>query len=70
MEVARGKSCDVRHDDLVAKIELIMSETEIGNEIRKKASEVKEMIDKSMKDEKGLKGSSSKAMDDFLEMQC
>lgn len=66
LEVARGKSCEIRHEDLVAKIELLMSETENGNEIRKKAGEVKKMIENSMKDEKGLRGSSSKAMDDFF----
>lgn len=66
VEVARGKNSEVRHEDLAAKIELVMGDTEKGNEIRRKASEVKDIIRNSLKDEDGFKGSSSKTMDDFL----
>lgn len=66
VEVARGKTCEVKHEDVVAKIELVMNETDKGKEIRRKVSEVREMIKNAMKDEEGCRGSSVKAMDDFL----
>ncbi|KAF3452575.1 hypothetical protein FNV43_RR03008 [Rhamnella rubrinervis] len=65
VEVARGKSI-VRHEDLAAKIELVMNGTEKGTEMTRKACEVREMIKNAMKDEDGLKGSSVKAMHEFL----
>ncbi|XVF47437.1 hypothetical protein PTKIN_Ptkin03bG0108700 [Pterospermum kingtungense] len=65
-EVARGKTCQVKHEDLAAKIELVMSDSEKGKEMRRKASEAREMVENAMKDEKGFKGSSVKAMDDFF----
>ncbi|GMY16370.1 UDP-glycosyltransferase 92A1-like [Fagus crenata] len=66
VEVARGKSCEVRHEDIVQKIELVMNETQKGKEMRRKACHVMEMIKNAMKDEVGLKGSSVKALDDFF----
>ena len=66
VEVARGKSCEVRCEDIVAKIELVMNETKTGKEMRRKACQAMEMIKTAMKDEKGSKGSSVKAMDDFF----
>ncbi|PON89240.1 UDP-glucuronosyl/UDP-glucosyltransferase [Trema orientale] len=66
VEVARGKKCEVRYEDLAGKIELVMSDSAKGKEMRRKACEVKEMIKSAMKDENGLKGSSSKALDDFF----
>lgn len=70
VEVARGKMCEVRHQDLVDKIELVMSNRDKGSEMRKKASELKDMIEIAVKDDdeeiNGLKGSSSKALDDFF----
>ncbi|XP_022756273.1 UDP-glycosyltransferase 92A1 [Durio zibethinus] len=66
VEVARGKACEVNHEDVAAKIELVMSDCEKGKEIRRKASQVREMIKNAMKDEKGFKGSSVKAMDNFF----
>lgn len=67
VEVARGKTCQVKHQDLAAKVELVMSDSEKGKEMRRKACEVREMIENAMKDEKGFKGSSVKAMDDFFD---
>ncbi|KAJ9164402.1 hypothetical protein P3X46_023980 [Hevea brasiliensis] len=67
VEVARGKTCEVRYQEVKAKIELVMNETEKGKEIRKKAREVMEMIKNAMKDKDGLKGSSVKALDDFFQ---
>ncbi|XWS73499.1 hypothetical protein CRYUN_Cryun02cG0134500 [Craigia yunnanensis] len=66
VEVARGKTCEVKHENVTAKIELVMSDCEKGKEMRRKASEVREMIKNAMKDEKGFKGSSVDAMDDFF----
>ncbi|EXB48395.1 UDP-glycosyltransferase 92A1 [Morus notabilis] len=71
VEVARGKNCEVRHQDLVAKIELVMS-TEKGSEMRRKACELREMIENAVKDHDDdrdgcfYKGSSPKALDDFF----
>ncbi|XP_062083964.1 UDP-glycosyltransferase 92A1-like [Humulus lupulus] len=68
VEVARGKKCEVRCEDLAEKIELVMSfDSEKGKEMRRKSCEVKEMIKNGMKDEiNGLKGSSSQALDEFF----
>ncbi|XVF04744.1 hypothetical protein REPUB_Repub05bG0111500 [Reevesia pubescens] len=66
VEVARGKTCEVKYEDVAAMIELVMSDCEKGKEMRRKACEVREMIKNAMKDEKGFKGSSVKAMDDFF----
>ncbi|XP_021830884.1 UDP-glycosyltransferase 92A1 [Prunus avium] len=66
VEVARGRSCEVRHEDIVAKMELVMNETEKGNQMRRKACEAKEIFKDAMKDEDGYKGSSIKALEDFL----
>ncbi|KAJ0021075.1 hypothetical protein Pint_31223 [Pistacia integerrima] len=67
VEVARGRSCEVFHEKLVAKIEMVMNESEKGKEIRKKALEVKEIIKNALKDEENFMGSSMKAMDQFLD---
>jgi hypothetical protein len=66
VEIARGKSCEVRYEDVVAKIELVMNETQVGKEMRRKACQVMEMIKTAMTEEEGGKGSSVKAMDDFF----
>lgn len=66
VEVARGKSCEVKCEDIVEKIELVMSESEKGVMMRKKAEEIRVMIRDAVKDEDGFKGSSVRAMDEFL----
>lgn len=66
IEVARGKTCEVKHEDIAAKIELVMNETEKGKSMRRKALEAREILFDAMKDEDEYKGSSVKAMDDFL----
>ncbi|KAL5567193.1 hypothetical protein UlMin_030357 [Ulmus minor] len=67
VEIARGKSCEIRHEDMVENIELVMGETEKGREMRRRCCEIKEMIKNAIKDdEKGFKGSSVSAMDEFL----
>ncbi|XP_044482062.1 UDP-glycosyltransferase 92A1-like [Mangifera indica] len=67
VEVARGRSCDVLHEEIVGKIEMVMNESEKGKEIRKKALQVKETIKNALSDEENFKGSSMKAMDEFLD---
>ncbi|CAJ1955596.1 unnamed protein product [Sphenostylis stenocarpa] len=66
VEVARGKSWEVKCEDIAKKIELVMEETEKGITMRKKSGYVRDRIRVSMKDEDGFKGSSVRAMDDFL----
>ncbi|PON89238.1 UDP-glucuronosyl/UDP-glucosyltransferase [Trema orientale] len=68
VEVARGKSSRVGHEEMVEKIELVMNinGTEKGREIRRRAWEVRDIIKNAVKDEDDFKGSSVKAMDEFL----
>ena len=67
LEVARGTSCEVKHEEIVNKIELVMNiDTEKGTEMRRKADEVKGIIKDAIRDEEGFKGSSLKAMDEFF----
>lgn len=66
VEVARGIR-EVQHEELVSKFELVMdSGRGKGEEMKRRAMEVKEIIKNAMKDEEGFKGSSVKAMDEFL----
>lgn len=66
VEVARGKSCEVRCEDIAEKIELVMAETQEGVKIREKASEIRDVIRNAVKNEDGVKGSSVRALDEFL----
>uniref|UniRef100_A0A2N9HTZ2 Glycosyltransferase n=1 Tax=Fagus sylvatica TaxID=28930 RepID=A0A2N9HTZ2_FAGSY len=66
IEVANGGSCEVRHEDIVAKIKLVMNETEKGKDMTRKAGEVMEMLKNAKKDEDGFTGSSLKAIDEFF----
>ncbi|CAK7339286.1 unnamed protein product [Dovyalis caffra] len=65
VQVAEGL-CEVKHEEILEKIELVMNETDKGKDMRRKASEVKEDINNAIRDEEGLKGSSVKALDEFL----
>ncbi|OIT32717.1 PREDICTED: UDP-glycosyltransferase 92A1-like [Nicotiana attenuata] len=59
-------SSDIKHEEIVKKIEILMKETQ-GKEMRKRALMVKEMIHSaSITTKEGLKGSSVIAMDEFL----
>ncbi|CAK9140160.1 unnamed protein product [Ilex paraguariensis] len=65
--LACGTDSEVRHEDIVRKIELVMNGTEKGKDMKKKACGVREMIKRaSSMERKGFKGSSVKAMDEFL----
>jgi UDP:flavonoid glycosyltransferase YjiC (YdhE family) len=63
MKVTWGKSCEVRYEDIIAKIDLVMNETQAGKETRRKAWQAMETIKTAMEDEEGCKGSFVKAMD-------
>ncbi|XP_010419848.1 PREDICTED: UDP-glycosyltransferase 92A1 [Camelina sativa] len=64
VEVARGKRCDIKCDEIVSKIKLVMEETDVGGEIRRKGKEVKELVRRAMED--GVSGSSVIALEEFL----
>ncbi|RVW48684.1 UDP-glycosyltransferase 92A1 [Vitis vinifera] len=66
VEVARGPMCEVRHEEIVRKIELVMNATEKRKDMRKKVSEVRDMMKDAIRDEEGFRGSSVKAMDEFF----
>lgn len=67
LEVARGTSFEVRSEDIVDKIEKVMKGDSVkGIKMRKRAGEVKEMIRDAVRNDE-VKGSSVKAMDDFLD---
>ncbi|KAK3020436.1 hypothetical protein RJ639_047560 [Escallonia herrerae] len=52
--------------DIEEKIRLVMGEGDRGKEIRRRACEVKDMIKDAVRVKEGFKGSSVKAMEDFL----
>ncbi|KAL0419625.1 UNVERIFIED_CONTAM: hypothetical protein Sradi_1376000 [Sesamum radiatum] len=66
VEVARGTNVEVREEDIGEKIEMVMGESEEGQRMRRRAIEVKEVIEEGMRDEGAHKGSSVKAMHDFF----
>ena len=66
VEVARGPVCEVRDDEIVRKIELVMDDTEKRKDMRKKTSEMRDMMKDAISDEEGFRGSSVKAMDEFF----
>ncbi|CAK9146760.1 unnamed protein product [Ilex paraguariensis] len=64
--VAYGNDCEVRCEDIVRKIELVMDGTETGKDMKRKACGAREMIKNATIDKKGFRGSSVGAMDEFL----
>lgn len=66
VEVARGNNSQVKHEDILEKIELVMGVNQRRKEITRKACEVKEIIGDAIIDDGNFKGSSMKAMDEFL----
>ncbi|KAI3721952.1 hypothetical protein L2E82_32972 [Cichorium intybus] len=67
VEVARGINFEVRSEDLRETIEQVMSENGKGKEMRKKALNIKKIIEDATRNEEGFKGSSVEAMEDFLQ---
>uniref|UniRef100_A0A1S4D2C5 Glycosyltransferase n=1 Tax=Nicotiana tabacum TaxID=4097 RepID=A0A1S4D2C5_TOBAC len=68
VEVTRGGNSEVKYEDVLEKIELIMGENDKGKEIRRQACEIKEIIGNATIDdeEADFRGSSVKAMEEFL----
>ncbi|GFP80013.1 UDP-glycosyltransferase 92a1 [Phtheirospermum japonicum] len=65
--VANGVVSEVKCEEMVKKIELIMKDGDgDGNVMRRKACEVREMIRNATYDEGGRKGSSAEAMGKFV----
>lgn len=71
LEVARGRSGEVRAEALREKIETAMGETESGREMRRRAREARDMIQSALRDDAGAgaaaRGSSVRALDEFID---
>lgn len=67
VEVARGKRCETMKEEIVKIIELVMNETEKGKEMRRKAPEVKEIIENAVKDGEKFSGFFSESHGSILE---
>ncbi|XP_030499475.2 UDP-glycosyltransferase 92A1-like [Cannabis sativa] len=66
LELTRGSESCVKDEDVKRVIELAMDGEAKGREIRMKVSIIKEQIKNATREEGNLKGSSVKALDDFL----
>jgi hypothetical protein len=66
VELTRGSQGVIVGKEVKRVIEFVLDKEGKGKDIRKKADEVKEQLRASMRDEKEKKGSSVKAMDDFV----
>jgi hypothetical protein len=66
IEVAQGiESATIKHDEIARVIEKVLGKTEQGEEMRRKACQIKEKMEDALR-EGGFKGSSIKAINDFL----
>lgn len=69
VELARGNRNEIRHEDVVRVIDLVMNnESKKGVEMRGRACHVKEVIENAIRDEQGFKGSSVKGLEEFFAM--
>ncbi|KAF9621734.1 hypothetical protein IFM89_027588 [Coptis chinensis] len=67
VEIARGINSNIIGYKRIAEaISTVMGKTEKGEEIRRKACEVQEMMQEAITDCNGFKGSSVKALDEFF----
>ncbi|CAA2992263.1 UDP-glycosyltransferase 92A1-like [Olea europaea subsp. europaea] len=66
VEVARGTCFEVRQEEIMEKIELVMGDNYKSKEIKRKACEIKELIKDATRDEESYKGSSVKAMEELF----
>lgn len=65
VEVVCGKRCDIKCDEIVFKIKLVMEEeSEVGREVRKKVKEVKELVRRVMDD--GVNGFFVIGLEEFI----
>ena len=66
VEVARGVDSETKHDEIARVIKIVLGKTEKGEEMRRKANQMKEMMEDALRGGGGFEGSSIKAINDFL----
>ncbi|PQP95306.1 UDP-glycosyltransferase 92A1 [Prunus yedoensis var. nudiflora] len=66
VELTRGAQSKIVGEEVKGVIDLVMNESGKGGEMRKNAAVIKEKIRASIRDDDEEKGSSVKAMDDFV----
>ncbi|KAK6937088.1 UDP-glucuronosyl/UDP-glucosyltransferase [Dillenia turbinata] len=66
VEVARGLACEFGNEHILEKIKMVMSGSDKGNDMRRKACEAKQLIQNATKVEDGFKGSSAIAVGEFF----
>ncbi|KAL5707933.1 hypothetical protein ACHQM5_018780 [Ranunculus cassubicifolius] len=66
IEVGRGITCDIKHENIKTAIQLVMGGSQKGVEMRTKACKIKEMIKDSLRIDNDFKGSSAKSIDGFI----
>ncbi|CAI9778236.1 unnamed protein product [Fraxinus pennsylvanica] len=66
IELTRGLQSIITKEDVKRVIYIVMDKGGKGEEMKKKAAEIGELIRASVKNDGSIKGSSIKAMDDFV----
>ncbi|XP_077210349.1 UDP-glycosyltransferase 92A1-like [Tasmannia lanceolata] len=66
VEIGRGNSEEIREDHVVKVIEMVMGETEKGEEMRRRVYGVKEMLEAAIREDGSYKGSSIEGLDGFF----
>ncbi|XP_059654746.1 UDP-glycosyltransferase 92A1-like [Cornus florida] len=66
VELSRGVQSSIMKEEVKKVIETVMDKKGRGEEMKKKAVEIKELIKAAVREEEGHKGSSLQAMDDFI----
>ena len=56
----------IKHDEIARVIEIVLGKTEKGEEMRRKANQMKEKMEDALRGGGGFEGSSIKAINDFL----
>lgn len=67
VELARGLESEIKRGEVKKIVQMVMGEGE-GEEMRKNAAIVKDKMRAAMKEEGGEKGSSLRALDEFVAM--
>ncbi|XXG67911.1 hypothetical protein AAC387_Pa06g1145 [Persea americana] len=67
VEIVRGNSSEIDKGRVKEVIEMVMGETEKREKMRRKALEIKKMMEDAVRDEEEFKGSSVTAMDAFID---
>ena len=68
VDVARGVDSETKHDEIARVIKIVLGKTEKGKgeEMRRNANQMKEMMEDALRGGGGFEGSSIKAINDFL----